>query len=700
MNFLAPFFLAGALAVGLPVLFHLIRRTTRERTVFSSLMFLRPTPPRLTRRSRLENLLLLLLRCAAICLLAFGFARPFLKHTLPVTPASEPPQRLLLLVDTSASMRRADLWTQARDRVRTVLAATKPSDQAALYTFDRQLTPVISFEEWNSLNPADRAAAAASRLAGSQPGWASTRLDQAVVRAAELLSDADTNAVSGGGTIVIVSDFQSGSQLGVLQGQDWPRGVQIRSEPLLAKTSNAGLQLLAATGDTASSSDDIRLRVSTAADSTKEQFKVGWSGADGRFLDPAQEVYVPAGQSRIVTLARLAGVTNANCIRLQGDDEPFDNQVFSAAPNLAPVPVVYLGNESATNSREALYFVLRAFEGAPRNQIEVLPRPPTVPLPATEAESAGLFIVTAALPEPAAALVRGQLERGKTALFAPTSAEAVRTLGFVVGQPTLQGEDAVPRNHGLLGEIDFRHPLFSPFADARYSDFSKIHFWSYRRVDATSIPNARVVARFDNGDAAILDIPVSRGHVIWLASSWRPADSQLALSTKFVPLLYSVLELGGAAPSTPASYSVGDSIPLPSTALQTEAGWQITDPDQSVLHWNAGETNFTQATLPGIYRMQSGSSHATFAVNLDATESRTAPLPLDELERLGVPTVNAPAAATMTAQNVSTVQNAELESQQKLWRWFIVGTLAVLLLETGIAGWSMRKQSMKAGVAA
>ena len=62
MSFLAPLFLLGTLAVVGPIIFHLIRRTTREQTPFSSLMFLQPTPPRVTRRSRLENLWLLLLR--------------------------------------------------------------------------------------------------------------------------------------------------------------------------------------------------------------------------------------------------------------------------------------------------------------------------------------------------------------------------------------------------------------------------------------------------------------------------------------------------------------------------------------------------------------------------------------------------------------------------------------------------------------
>ena len=74
MSFLAPLFLIGAAAIALPILFHLIRRTSKDKTIFSSLMFLLPTPPRVTRKSRLENILLLILRCLVLCLLALGFA--------------------------------------------------------------------------------------------------------------------------------------------------------------------------------------------------------------------------------------------------------------------------------------------------------------------------------------------------------------------------------------------------------------------------------------------------------------------------------------------------------------------------------------------------------------------------------------------------------------------------------------------------
>src|SRR5688500_5578180 len=117
MDFLTPLFLAGAAAVALPIVFHLIRKTTNEKTIFSSLRFLFPTPPEVTRRSRLDNILLLLLRCGVLCLLALGFARPYLLQPGVAATPLGPGKKVVILVDTSASMRRDNLWPQARQRV-------------------------------------------------------------------------------------------------------------------------------------------------------------------------------------------------------------------------------------------------------------------------------------------------------------------------------------------------------------------------------------------------------------------------------------------------------------------------------------------------------------------------------------------------------------------------------------------------------
>ncbi|MFM8584733.1 MAG: BatA domain-containing protein, partial [Planctomycetaceae bacterium] len=110
MSLLMPLFLAGLATLALPVLLHLVRRTPTGRFDFSSLMFLDPVPPRLTRRSRLEHWLLLALRLGTLALLTLAFARPFLREAAPLALGNLPARRVALLLDTSASLQRPGLW--------------------------------------------------------------------------------------------------------------------------------------------------------------------------------------------------------------------------------------------------------------------------------------------------------------------------------------------------------------------------------------------------------------------------------------------------------------------------------------------------------------------------------------------------------------------------------------------------------------
>jgi hypothetical protein len=46
-------------------------------------------------------------------------------------------RRIALLIDTSASMRREDLWQQARKHPCACSRKLSPADEVALYLFDR-----------------------------------------------------------------------------------------------------------------------------------------------------------------------------------------------------------------------------------------------------------------------------------------------------------------------------------------------------------------------------------------------------------------------------------------------------------------------------------------------------------------------------------------------------------------------------------
>lgn len=700
MNFLAPLFLAGAAAVALPILFHLIRRTTRDRFLFSSLRFLDPSPPRMNRRSRLENLLLLLLRCAALLLLAAGFARPFLRGDAPPPPNPTQSRRVVLLVDTSASMRRPGLWDAAQNQAATLLRRAGPGDEFAVVTFARTSNTRFSFEEWNRAPASERAALATARLQESSPGWSATHLGDALIAAAESLEDSNDTPFTGRKEIILISDLQEGGRLDRVQGFDWPRDISVTVQTVRPDTpGNAGIQIVGDPhGHVASTSAVVRVRVSNAADSLKEQFTVAWAapGSDSP-VGPVHEVYVPPGQSRTVSLPAPTNSAPDRVI-LRGDDQAFDNVVHVFPPEPLRLPLVYLGNDDGSDSKQPLFFLRRALVPTPAMTVDWTVATPSTMPPEATLSAAALVIITGTLEANAADTILRAVRDGRTALFAPRNVNDLATLARWLDVPDLQATEVRPSNFALLGELDFRHPLLAAFSDPRFSDFTRIHFWKYRRLAADALPGARVIARFDSGDPAWLEVPVGKGRLLVLTSGWHPEDSQLALSTKFVPLLFSIIETGGTVLRPASSVQWVDS-PL---SLQESPGQEIRvrPPEGETVVIPANGTAFTATQAPGVYEITVGTRTYRTAINLDPAESLTAPRNPDDLERAGAPVASLDPATRPSPARAAQLAAAEAENRQKLWRWFLAATLLVLLTETAVAGWSVRKRTPAGEVAA
>lgn len=694
MSFLAPLFALGALAVAAPIIFHLIRRTSREKFRFSSLMFLQPTPPRMTRQSRLENIFLLILRCLVLALLALGFARPFIQKQMGSDADAGAGRRMAILVDVSASMRQSGLWAEARKRVEAVLASVRPADSVALLAFDQSARPLVSFEEWATVSAGDRVALALKRLEDTKPGWRGTHLGHALLTAVEAIED---NAgrdpgkpVASERKVIVIADVQEGARLDGLQGFDWPRGLEVDLQALKPdKVTNAGLHLV---GDLDERErhvveTDIKVRVGNASTSRREQFRVGWAKPGEKApMEPAVDVYVPPGQSRVASVPVPAGGPVTEELRLVGDDEEFDNTAFYVPPKAEQIRVLFLGPDAPADSGQSLYYINRAFLQTRRLHVEVLARPGTTGLTPAETARATLLMASGVLPAEGIRSAREFMESGRTMVYALKDAESGRTLSELLGLGALDVQEAAMGSgtYALFGQIDFQHPIFAPFADPRFSDFTKIHFWKHRVLDPTTIRGARVVARFDRGAPAMLEVPVGKGVLFVLTAGWHPADSQLALSSKFVPMLYSLLELSGAIKAQLSQYLVGDVIPLGGTNATQGVTVRAPDGREQLL---APGQRFSATDTPGVYRGVLGDEAIRVAVNLDPAESRTAPLPVETLERLGVPLKPSTALDRQKeAEKKERLQAAELEQRQKLWRWLLVAVLVFLLLETTVAG--------------
>jgi len=136
MGFLSPWFLAGALAVGIPIYLHLLRRHTTTPQPFSSLMFLEHRTQSSIRHRRLRYLLLLSLRLALLVLLALAFASPYINR--PAASASGD-KLLLLAIDNSFSMRAGSRLADAKREALSVLADKSPAGRAQIVAFGSQV---------------------------------------------------------------------------------------------------------------------------------------------------------------------------------------------------------------------------------------------------------------------------------------------------------------------------------------------------------------------------------------------------------------------------------------------------------------------------------------------------------------------------------------------------------------------------------
>lgn len=699
MGVLAPWYLAGLAALALPVVLHLIRRTPRGQQPFSSLMFLLPSPPRLTRRSRLDQVLLLLLRLAALALVAIAFARPFWRQAALLSLTDLPARRVALLIDTSASMRRGNLWNQAVALAERELAELGPRDAVALYAFHERVETLVALREGRESSEADARQAVRTALARLQPTWRSADLGSALATvAAELEAHAQRASQAAPAHLVLISDLAEGSRLDALQGFPWPTEVKLILRPVVGGgPTNAWLQLVRDEG--AGAEADPRVRIANLASSTSDQFYVRWAVGDGQpggtagrasADSPAANrtaaveetaVQVPPGQSRVLRVPRPASLPQADRLVLRGDDQAFDNTLF--APPQAPqqLQVVYLGTDDPEQPQAAQTYLRWALAGDPLRQVTLKPisgGQDEWPSPQPD-----LVVVTGPFEPPLRQRLRRYLDEGGTLLAAPAEKDAAAAIVPLAEGVTLA--DAPPPASGylLLGEIDFSHPLFAPLAQPPYNDFTKIHFWRHQPLAVQPDGPARVVARFDNGDPALLDIPRGRGRLVLLASLWTPAHSQLALSTKFVPLIEALLELACGTAQPLGSVRVGQSVPLPRS--DSSRSLRVVRPDGREVPLPADAQTFEETDLPGIYRVLGGPREQCFAVNVAPAESLTTPLADEALEQVGVPLGRVESRAQELAR-LRQLHDTELEGRQKLWRWLLVAALAVLGVETWWAG--------------
>jgi hypothetical protein len=136
LTFLNAIFLAGLAAAAVPILIHLFSKRRGRKVEFSSIQFLREINRRQVRRVKLRQALVLILRIAAVCLLALAMGRPALRGGAFASKGLAS-SSVCILLDASYSMlaepvEGEPLFEIARARAQEVVDLMGEDDEAHL----------------------------------------------------------------------------------------------------------------------------------------------------------------------------------------------------------------------------------------------------------------------------------------------------------------------------------------------------------------------------------------------------------------------------------------------------------------------------------------------------------------------------------------------------------------------------------------
>ncbi|MEM0993376.1 MAG: BatA domain-containing protein [Bacteroidota bacterium] len=137
MQFIYPSFLWALLALAIPIIIHLFHFRRFKKVYFTNVRFLKEVKEETSARSKLRNLLVLLMRLLALAFLVFAFAQPFLPQD---TAVKQGQKAVSVYVDNSFSMEALSedvpLLEKAKQRAREIVSAYAEEDRFQILTND------------------------------------------------------------------------------------------------------------------------------------------------------------------------------------------------------------------------------------------------------------------------------------------------------------------------------------------------------------------------------------------------------------------------------------------------------------------------------------------------------------------------------------------------------------------------------------
>lgn len=612
MGLMAPLFLAGLLAAGLPVYFHLLRQHKSNPRPFSSLMFFERSTQSSIKHRRLRYLQLLAARLLVLVLLVLAFAGPFIYRT--VQGAADGRRLLVLVVDHSFSMRADNRLEQAREAALRTLDGLGAGDQgqaAVLGSRLEFLTPPTSSR--------DELAAALRTIEAADARSSYGEL----ARALRAIAESERYPLE----VHFFTDAQQSSMPPRFADLALPDRVAFRLHPVAGETeANFAVEAVVSPStvfDPAAATVEATI-AGFAAEETTQTVSLAVNSA----VQKTTAVTVPAhgrATAKFTGLELPYGFSRCE-VRIEGRDQlAADDRYLFAVERADPRPVLFV--HRAPGSGDLVYF-----QAATESAVGAAFRLQPMARSQAEGVDPSRFPVVVlsdpgALPDAFENRLRQYLRSGGALLIA-AGAETGKTGRVPVVDTAVQASQYSDRSGERFRSVSYADRAHPAIRSA--GRFEGVKFYYTLKVDPSG---HRVLARFADETPVLLETVLGEGRALVFTSTFDNVANDFPLQPAFVPFVEQALAYLAGVEGRTRNVAVDSFVELRSQDAPAQ-GFEVLDPDGNrpfSLEEAATVTDF-RVDREGFYEIRKGGNRAQMvAVNADRRESDLSVTPEETL---------------------------------------------------------------------
>ena len=641
MTFLNSIILYGIPLITVPILIHLLAKRKKEIIHFSSLRFLKILESRKIKKLRIQQIILLILRCLIILFIIMAFSRPTLKKSSEGKFGTNLKTTSIIILDNSLSSMAGSGNQQFYENIKNCAVEITKSfnENDQIYIIPSSEIGKISAYQFTDL------AKSKSIINDSKPSYSSINLQKLVSDAEKIVSTSKNFNKE----IFLLTDLQR-TNIDNKNIQELPTENYNKPKLFILTDSQLKKNNLAVTDIILKSQIlqknkkiEIETIVANNGDNPVNDFLVNLYVAGRRIAQKTIDIEKRASESITFTfIPEIYGLISG-FVEIENDLLEEDNKRFFDLYIPNKIEVLLVSDKNNTKN----YIKLALNPLSTDSSLINLKTINTNEFSKINVDNYDLLIFENIKNITNSDIYRLKifLSNRKGIIFLPDEQMDINYYNNTIAKNlnipkilSLQKSTGTDKGFVTFGRIKFNHPIFTGLFEKEKKTIDSPNFYNFFNLEKT--PNSDAIIEFSNGNPFLIESNLNNGKIILFACPQNLEWSNFPLKGIFAPIMNQLtFYLSTETFINKKSLLIGDEISF--STLHKSKNFEIEKPDgfkekpEVQIQSNKFLINFSNTDIPGIYKLFADDKLIKiFSVNIDPKESDLFKPNIDEIKSI------------------------------------------------------------------